>query len=154
MPDFFLFILFSLVLSIIAENKLEDNVAPCNLSSATNITDGKQQQNDSIFPANIKYLEKKNNIKHFDVRVVEPEYTRRSLCEMKDCIRVCCDYGKVLRNQECVDYYLHNVQFKSSIESDLKANKNVGFIYGKPCKAMVLRDERAVTVKFELLKVS
>ena len=154
----FFFILYSIGLVICVEYLPKDNLVPCKFFSTANITEGKKQPNGSIIYNNVEYLEHQYadynyHIINVDVRVLVPEHTRGCLCEMKDCIRVCCGYGKVFKNQSCVEDDLHDVLFNLSI--DLKGYENFGYIDGFPCTTVFERvPESEITDKWELLKVS
>lgn len=149
-----------LVSSVVANYTPEDSLAPCNFFSTINITDGIKQPNGSIFYKNIEYLETQYaeynyNTFNSDDIIKVPIHIRGCLCEKKDCIRVCCEYGKAVRNGSCVNYDLHDVLFNSTIGSNLAGNKSFEFIYGKPCKMMFKRNPaNESSDDWELLKVS
>lgn len=99
----------------------------CNYFNTINITNGRQNSDESITYNNIKYLKgtyQKYNYIYVNqtIRLNVDEHIRGCVCDYKFCINVCCDYGESINIRE-LNGNLSELKFQCQFSDDLNQNE-------------------------------
>ncbi|XP_065077551.1 G-protein coupled receptor Mth2-like [Ochlerotatus camptorhynchus] len=131
---------------------------PCEFRDSVNITSGVRDTLGNILYSNIKYTPEHYAVINYDyveydVRISVPNYYRGCVCQVTNCVRLCCPVGQWFVSREesvttCVDgnsllspALLTNVTTANGVRLvNLVEDQIFGFVHQKPCPALLIED--------------
>lgn len=128
-----------------------NNQLPCDFLDSINITDGIHRNDQSITFNNITFT--RDQYGYVNENGTDRSYPRGCICNLKQCVRLCCSYGEILTSdpqKRCQPHY-KATDFEDEVLTDDETTKNqfknkrFSYVHDRPCIQVISADDYRIT---------
>lgn len=144
-------IIITQLISIDCGSITDDDQLPCDFLDSINITDGIRRKDHSIKYNNITFT--KDQYAYVHENESDLTYPRGCICNVTQCVRLCCPYGEILTldAQKRCQPHDRATDFEDVVVTDDETtreqfkNKRFGYVHERPCIQVISAEDYRIT---------